>query len=86
VIPEKTSVHGQVDLTIILGELVYVIEIKLDKSADYQIQEPNPALAQIQEKQYSKAYLGSGKQVYEVGMIFNNTARNLVQMDWRQVL
>jgi hypothetical protein len=29
--------------------------------------------------------LGSGKQVYEVGMIFNNTARNLVQMDWRQV-
>jgi hypothetical protein len=24
--------------------------------------------------------------VYEVGMIFNATARNLVQMDWRQVL
>jgi hypothetical protein len=83
VIAEKTSVHGQVDLTIILGELVYVIEIKLDKSADYQIQAPNPALLQIQEKQYSKAYLGSNKQVYEVGMIFNNTARNLVQMDWR---
>jgi hypothetical protein len=58
------------------------MEIKLDKSKEYQTQTPNPALQQIQNKAYSQKYQGLNKTVFEVGLIFNSAQRNLVQMDW----
>ena len=59
------------------------MEIKRDRQADYQLQSPNPALQQIQEKGYSQKYLTSGQHVIELGLIFNTHARNLVQLDAR---
>ncbi|MBE0437868.1 MAG: PD-(D/E)XK nuclease domain-containing protein, partial [Methylomicrobium sp.] len=84
IIPEDTTNQGQVDMTVELGEYIYVMEIKLDKSPDYQEQAPNPALRQIQDKGYAEKYLGQGKTVFEVGLIFNQTQRNLVQLDWNR--
>ncbi len=81
VIPEDISNHGQADLTIELGDYVYVMEIKRDNRADYQPQVPNPALRQIQDRGYSQKYLASGKQVIELGLVFHTGSRNLVQMD-----
>ena len=78
-------------MTIQLGDYIYVLEIKRDNSDNYstqaqaQTQTPNPALAQIQQRGYSEKYLASGKQVFEVGMVFNSQQRQLVQMDWQQV-
>ncbi len=86
IIPEDLSNHGQADMTIILGEQIYVTEIKLDKSESYQTQTPNPALAQIQAKNYAQKYLAqqqAGKTIYQLGFVFNNHARNLVQCDWQ---
>ncbi len=87
VIPEDISNRGQADMTIQLGDYIYVLEIKRDNSDNYstQAQTPNPALAQIQQRGYSEEYRASGKQVFEVGMIFNSQQRQLVQMDWQQV-
>jgi hypothetical protein len=85
ILPEDLSNHGQADMTIILGEHIYVTEIKLDKSESYQAQTPNPALAQIQHKNYAQKYLAqqqNGKQLHQLGLVFNNHARNLVQCDW----
>ena len=82
IIPEDISNQGQTDMTIILGNHIYVMEFKLDKTKSYRKKKINPALKQIQDRQYSKKYVGQGKQVFEVGMIFNQTARNLVQMNW----
>jgi hypothetical protein len=65
-----------------LGEHIYVMEVKLDKTKTYRKKKINPALKQIQDRQYSQKYHATGKQVHEVGMIFNQTARNLVQMSW----
>lgn len=48
-------------MTITLGEYIYVVEIKLDKSLDYQSQTPNPALQQIQDKVYAQKYLDQDK-------------------------
>ena len=73
------------DLTIPLGDHIYVTEIKLDKTHDYQPQDPNPALAQIQAKNYAQPYLAqqqASKQIHQLGLVFNTHARNLVQMDW----
>ena len=74
-------------MTIQLGDYIYVLEIKRDNSDNYptQAQAPNPALVQIQQRGYSEKYRASGKQVFEVGMIFNSQQRQLVQMDWQQV-
>lgn len=86
IIPEDLSNHGQADMTIMLGEHIYVTEIKLDKTENYQPQTPNPALAQIQQKNYAQQYLAqqqSGKQIHQLGLVFNNHARNLVQCDWQ---
>ncbi|PKM35398.1 MAG: hypothetical protein CVV06_16520 [Gammaproteobacteria bacterium HGW-Gammaproteobacteria-10] len=83
IIPEDTTNRGQVDMTVMLGDFIYVMEIKLDKSLDYQPQSPNPALQQIRDKGYAQKYQDSAKQIYEVGMIFNQNQRNLAQLDWR---
>ena len=82
VIPEDISHHGQADMTIILGEYIYVMELKRDTSTDYQTTPENPALQQIIERKYAEKYQASGKSVFQVGLIFNTHARNLVQMDW----
>ncbi|AHF00758.1 hypothetical protein THIAE_02290 [Thiomicrospira aerophila AL3] len=86
IIPEDINNHGQADMTIMLGEHIYVTEIKLDKTEAYQPTQPNPALAQIQSKAYAQQYLAQqqeGKQVHQLGLVFNKHARNLVQMDWQ---
>jgi len=46
------------------------------------VQTPNPALQQIQDKAYAQKYLNQNKKVFEVGLIFNQVQRNLVQLDW----
>jgi hypothetical protein len=81
IIPEDISCHGQVDITIELGDYIYVMEIKRDNRPEYEIQTPNPALQQIQKRRYSQKYLASGKQVIELGLVFHTGSRNLVQMD-----
>ncbi len=83
IIPEDTTNRGQVDMTVMLGDCIYVMEIKLDKSTDYQPQNPNSALQQIRDKEYAQKYQDKAKQIYEVGMIFNQNQRNLTQLDWR---
>ena len=85
IIPEDITNRGQADMTVMLGDFIYVMEIKLDKSTDYQVQMPNSALQQIQDKAYAQKYLNQGKKVIEVGLIFSQVQRNLVQLDWRQI-
>ncbi|WP_127470183.1 ATP-binding protein [Thiomicrorhabdus aquaedulcis] len=85
---EDISNHGQVDLTVKLGDHLFIMEFKLDKSTDYQPQTPNPALQQIITKNYAQkhqAWSQAGKPIHQIGLIFNQNARNLVQMDWLTV-
>ena len=80
IIPEDISSHGQVDMTVMLGGHIYVIEIKV---TDDGAPEENPALHQIRERKYAQKYAGqSGKTVHEVGLIFSRKERNLVKADW----
>jgi hypothetical protein len=81
VIAEDITNQGQVDMTVVLDNCIYVVEIKRDTRETYPLQQPNPALAQIQERRYSEKYRASGKRVIELGLVFNTQARNLVQMD-----
>ena len=86
VIPEDITNHGQVDLTIIIEERIYCLEIKLEHGEPpTKPRDINHALQQIIDEGYSEKYLNqNAKTLFEVGLVFNSQARNLVQADWRQ--
>ena len=80
IIPEDISCHGQADLTVILGDHVYVMEFKV---IDGDSSDDNPALTQIVARQYAAKYLGEpGKHVHELGFLFSRSLRGLVRADW----
>ncbi|QEN05551.1 hypothetical protein EW093_12770 [Thiospirochaeta perfilievii] len=82
VIPEDITNHGQVDMTIKLGDTICVMEIKT--TTNFEPNSQNLALKQIQDMDYARKYLGiTNTKVYELGLVFDMDKRNLVQFDWR---
>jgi hypothetical protein len=80
IIPEDITNYGQADLTAILGDHIYVMEIKV---VDGERVKENLALKQIRKCNYAQKYRGEpGKTVYEVGLVFSSSKRNLIQADW----
>ncbi|SDB60955.1 PD-(D/E)XK nuclease superfamily protein [Desulfonatronum thiosulfatophilum] len=83
IIPEDVTNKGQADLTVILENKVFVMEIKLIQAAEV---EGNPALEQVRAKGYSEKYQGRpGMTVYELGLVFSKAKRNLIALDGREV-
>ncbi len=82
IIPEDVSCHGQADMTIILGEHIYIMEFKVIDSETLE-ETSNPALEQIVERRYADKYRDeAGKQVHQVGLVFSRSVRGLVRADW----
>jgi hypothetical protein len=80
VIPEDITNKGQADMTIIFKDHIYVMEIKV---VDHLPEGNNKALEQILQRNYAEKYRNrEGMVVHEVGLVFNKTARNLVQADY----
>ena len=82
IIPEDITNQGQADLTIMLGNHIYVMEFKVVPGETVS---GNPALEQVQQRQYASKYRGEpGKIVHEVGLVFSEAKRGLLQADWCQ--
>ena len=80
VIPEDVTNKGQVDMTIILEDHIYMMEIKV---VDKVPKGNNIALEQIIQRNYAEKYRNrEGMIVHEVGLVFSSTERNLVQADY----
>jgi len=80
IIPEDITNHGQADMTILLDNHIYVMEIKV---VDHLPEGNNQALHQIIQWNYAEKYRNrEGMTVHEVGLVFNKTERNLVQADY----
>ena len=77
IIGEDVTNRGRIDLAIILEDKIYIIEFKVG-SGD--------ALAQIKEKEYYKKYLNSGKEIYLVGINFDEEQKNISVLEWERVL
>jgi hypothetical protein len=81
VIPEDITNLGQADMTIIFRDHIYVMEIKVIKTA---AEGTNTALEQIIQRNYAAKYRNrEGMTVHEVGLVFSSVERNLVQADHR---
>ena len=67
---EKHNAQGRIDLVIKTKKYIYIIELKLDGTAEQ-------ALAQINEKHYADPYKSDGRQVIKVGANFSREQRNI---------
>ena len=77
VIAEDASSRGRVDLSIQLGANTYIIEFKVVKRKTKN----NSALQQIIQRGYAAKYSGN---VYQIGIEFSETRRNIVGFAWQR--
>ncbi len=70
--PEERTSDGEIDLVIYLESVIYVIELKLDKTIE-------EAINQIDEKEYAQtiAFKNPKHKVYKVGINFSNKTRTI---------
>ena len=72
---DRTSA-GRIDLTVETGRHIYVMEFKVDKSAE-------AALRQIKEKRYADKFrLEKGKTIHLLGIAFSSTGHTV--QDWKE--
>ena len=71
---EVATNKGRIDLVLELDHLIYVMELKLDQSAEI-------ALEQAQIKQYEQKFAQTGKEVVVVGINFSTKSRDIT--DWQ---
>ena len=67
---EQATSQGRMDVTIRTRDYIYVIELKLDKSAE-------EALRQIKEMQYARAFQSDPRRVFLVGVNFSSETRTV---------
>ena len=67
---EYRTSHGRIDLVLQTDGYVYVMEFKLDGSAE-------EAIAQIEAKQYALPFASDSRKVYRIGVNFSSTTRNI---------
>ena len=70
---EVCTGRGRIDMMVAAGEWIYVVEFKLNKSAD-------EAMKQIQNKEYAVKYRKEGKRIMLLGVNFDFNAGNIA--DW----
>ena len=68
--PEVTTSLGRADLIVSFPKLVYVIELKFNKSAQ-------EALVQIQDKKYYEKYENTGKKITLLGINFDSATKTV---------
>ena len=76
IIAEDVTNSGRIDLTIIIKENIYIFEFKTIN------EDP---LKQIKEKRYYDKYLNQNKNIYLVGISFDEEKRNISKFEWERV-
>ena len=72
---ERHTTDGRMDMLIKTQEYIYILEFKLDKSAD-------DALRQIEEKQYAKPFEHDSRQIYKIGVNFSTKTKRIDE--WKE--
>ncbi len=69
---EHRTARGRIDVVVKTADYIYVIELKLDGSADQ-------ALQQIEEKGYAKPFAQDGRKVYKIGINFSSVLKGIAE-------
>ena len=71
---ERATSDGRTDMVVQTKDYVYILEFKLDQSADV-------ALRQIDEKGYALPFTSDSRKLYKIGVNFNSQQRRVD--DWK---
>lgn len=67
---EYHTSEGRIDLVVKTADYIYVMEFKLDGTAE-------EAIRQIEEKHYAKPFEADGRKIYRIGVNFSNRLRGI---------
>ena len=67
---ERHTSDGRIDMIVKTTDYIYILEFKLDKTAD-------AALQQIDEKQYAKPFEHDRRHIYKIGINFSTKTRRI---------
>ena len=70
---ERHTTNGRMDIVLQTPDYVYIMELKINQSADI-------ALQQIEEKGYAKAFMNDSRKLFKIGINFS-TEKKLID-DW----
>lgn len=73
---ERHTSDGRMDAVIQTADYVYIIEIKIDQSADV-------ALKQIEDKHYAAPFAADNRKLFRIGINFNSSRRCID--DWKVI-
>ena len=73
---ERSTSNGRIDLLLQTNGYIYIIELKIDNTAD-------AALQQIEEKGYAKPFAGDPRKLFKIGVSFSTENRCIE--DWKLV-
>ena len=75
---EYRTSKGRIDLVLKTGDYIYVMEFKLDGSAE-------EALNQIEDRQYALPFASDPRRLFKIGVNFSSRTRNIEKWVIRQV-
>ena len=67
---EYHTSHGRIDLVLQTDKFIYIMEFKLDGTAE-------EALQQINEKRYALPFESDGRKLFKIGINFSAENRNI---------
>ena len=73
IIGEDVTNKGRIDLTIKINNLIYILEFKVGSE---------DALQQIKDKNYAQKYINEDKEIYLVGINFDEDEKNIAKFEW----
>ena len=71
---ERSTSNGRIDLLLQTKDYIYIVELKIDNSAD-------AALQQIEEKGYAKPFVNDQRKLFRIGVSFSTENRRIE--DWK---
>ena len=67
---ERATSNGRIDLTLQTKDYIYIVELKIDNTAD-------AALQQIEEKGYAKPFVNDPRKLFKIGVSFSTQNRRI---------
>jgi len=76
IIGEDITNKSRIDLTIKMNNAIYILEFKVGD---------DDPLQQIKDKEYATKYLNDNKDIYLIGINFDEKEKNISKFEWERV-
>ena len=73
---ERSTSNGRIDLLLQTKDYIYIVELKIDNTAD-------AALQQIEEKGYDRPFVNDSRKLFKIGVSFSTENRRIE--DWKVI-